>query len=518
MKTLVICIGLLILLCNQAECQTLIIKGKVKCMNQAFNSTKGAENIVIVPAFMPSKATITLSEPSGYFEFNTGVPLSKLQDKTVTLYAISRCTNCNEIARRVFISEDQDRLNRNDSRQYVTIKDWMLKTNCTKAELYPFAADSVLNLVVKQPSQNLDNVSAATALTGAPVFLNFLTTITPVLGVLPNAGSFQLQSLKSGKINYGQFLLSSPISQSANTGFNFSPSRDISEAAFWNPSAIVFSKKPNNLSLLTNVKNNVKLGGFFKINDEISISAGGIYTNQDERRKSIFVRLPLNDLNDTLGVDSLKMNLKEYAAFFSPVYQVSNQFSVGVTLKSVWQNFNIPHKVFIEDINGTTIGTFTDSIIKNQYFDVDISATYKLSNALQLGINLMNLAGTEIYADAFVPGQSQAYNSEIPIQNLRSLGLGLTYKWQRLNVGADLLFTEYELYDAAIGINYVPFNNALLSGGFAVKQMSYSLAFRIKNFRIAYIDDNDRMVNERRAGKSAFFNGQIYGGFIFDLN
>ena len=270
--------------------------------------------------------------------------------------------------------------------------------------------------------------------------------------------------------------------------------------------------------MLTNVKNNVKLGGFFKINDEISISAGGIYTNQDERRKSIFVRLPLNDLNDTLGVDSLKMNLKEYAAFFSPVYQVSNQFSVGVTLKSVWQNFNIPHKVFIEDINGTTIGTFTDSIIKNQYFDVDISATYKLSNSLQLGINLMNLAGTELYADAFVPGQSQEYNSEIPIQNLRSLGLGLTYKWQRLNVGADLLFTEYELYDAAIGINYVPFNNALLSGGFAVKQMSYSLAFRIKNFRIAYIDDNDRMVNERRAGKSAFFNGQIYGGFIFDLN
>jgi len=105
------------------------------------------------------------------------------------------------------------------------------------------------------------------------------------------------------------------------------------------------------------------------------------------------------------------------------------------------------------------------------------------------------------------------------MQNQRSLGLGLVYKWQRFNVGADLLLTEDEFYDAAIGVNYVPFNNALISAGFAVKQMSYSLAFRIKNFRIAYINDNDFLVNERRESKlSGFFNGQIYGGFIFDLN
>ncbi|HAQ20767.1 MAG TPA: hypothetical protein DCR40_16275 [Prolixibacteraceae bacterium] len=518
MKIIAICVGLLIILGNNVRSQEFILKGRIRCINSTENSTKGAENIIVVPAFRPAIATITASQPSGYFEINTGVPLSKLQDKLVSIYVVSRCANCREITKRVFISEDQDRQNRNDTKQYVTIKDWMLNTNCQLAELKPFAADSVLNLVIKQPGQNLDNVSAATALTGAPVFLNFLTTITPVLGLLPNAGSFQLQTLEPGKMSYGQFLLSSPISHSANTGFNFSPSRDMSEAAFWNPSAIAFSKTPNNLSLLTNVKNNVKLGGFLKVNEKISISAGGIYTVQDERRKSVFKGLlPDNNPNNTMDVDSLKMKLKEYAAFISPVYKVSNQFSMGVTLKSVWQDFNIPYKVFIEDAGNGAIGTFTDSIIRNQHFDVDISATYKLSNSLQLGVNLMNLAGNELYADAFVPGQSQSYNSEIPMQNLRSLGLGLTYKWQRLNVGADVLFTQDEFYDAAIGVNYVPFNNALLSGGFAVKQMSYSLAFRIKNFRIAYINDNDWMVNERRTGKSAIFNGKIYGGFIFDL-
>jgi hypothetical protein len=285
---------------------------------------------------------------------------------------------------------------------------------------------------------------------------------------------------------------------------------------FWNPSAIAYSMKPNNISLLTNVRNNVKLGGFFKVNEKISVAAGGIYTIQDERRISYFEGVPpYNDPDNVLQVDSTKMELKEYAAFLSPVYKVNNKFSIALTLKSVWQDFNIPNTLLItSNDEGTGIGTFTDSIVKDVHFDVDLSATFKLSNALQLGVNLMNLAGTELYNDAFVPGQA-----EIPMQNQRSLGLGLTYKWQRFNVGADMLFTQDDFYDAAIGVNYVPFNNALLSAGLAVKQMSYSFAFRIKNFRIAYINDNDFLVNERRdSNLGGFFNGQIYGGFIFDLN
>ena len=80
------------------------------------------------------------------------------------------------------------------------------------------------------------------------------------------------------------------------------------------------------------------------------------------------------------------------------------------------------------------------------------------------------------------------------------------------------MLTEDDFYDATIGVNYVPFNNALLSAGFAVKQKSYSVAFRMKHFRIAFINDNNWMVNERKKGKSSVFNGNIYGGFIVDLN
>jgi len=514
MKTIALCCVFLFVQCQLVNSQSLIIKGKVKCLNQSQNSTKGAENVVIVPAFMPSKATITASEPSGYFEFNTGVPISKLQDKQVTIYAISRCANCQEVAKRVFISEDQDRQNRNDSKKYVTVKEWMLNANCQKAELKPFAADSVLRIISRQPDQNLDKVSAATSLVGAPALLNLLTTITPVFGVFSNAGPFQAFNLDPGKINYGEFLLSSPIMNSANTGFNFAPSRDISEAMFWNPSAIAHSRKRNNISLLTNLKNTVKLGGFYRINEKITLAAGGIYAFQDERRKSSFVSETNYDPNNPLKVDSTKMRLHEYAVFLSPVYKVNDRLSAGLTLKSIWQNFNIPDNLFIGlNDDNTTTATFTDSILKKQHFDIDLSMSYKITNALQIGLNLMNLAGTELYADAFVPGQPV-----IPLQNQRSFGLGLVYKWQRFNFGTDLLFNADGLYDATLGANYVPFNNALISAGFALKQMSYSIAFRMKYFRIAYINDNGWMVNERRSGKAEILNGKLFGGFIFDLN
>jgi hypothetical protein len=506
MKKFFICSCLPLFIYCGVYAQALIIKGNVRCINQTVSSTKGAENIIVVPTFMPSHATITTSRPLGYFEFNTGLPLLKLQDKIINIYVVSRCTGCKEAMRRVFISEDQDRRNKNDNKSYVTIKDWKLNANCKQAELPAFSADSILQIIVKQPAQELDNISNATALVGAPTFLNFLNTLAPAIGAIGGGGNYKVKSLATAKINYGNFLFASPLSHSANTGFNFSPSRDMGEAMFWNPSAIGFSKKPHNISLLTNVKNNVKMGGFYRINEKFSLGGGAIYSMQDEFRTTFFKKV--GDTT-TFKVDSTIMKLKEYAAFISPAFKVNNNFSLALTIKSVWQDFNIPNKL---DFNGGQ-GTLADSSIKKQHFDVDISATFKASTALQIGVNLMNLAGTELYADAFVSGQPN-----IPIKKQRAIGLGLVYKWQRFNFGADMLITEDKFYDAALGVNYVPFNNALLSAGIAFKQLSYSFAFRIKHFRIAYINDNDWLINEQRKGKASILNGKIYGGFVFDFN
>ncbi len=485
----------------------VIIKGQVKCLNASVNTTKGAENVVVVPTFLPSKSTLTASRPSGYFELNTGLQLAQLQDKQVSLYTISRCTTCKDMVKRVFISEDQDRQNRDGVKSYVTIKDWKLNSNCSQAELTARRADSLIGVISKQPGQDINKVSQSSVLLGTPAFLNFLTNVVNVVGILPNAGTFKVAEMLPGDINYGQFLFASAMSQTANTGFNFSPGRDKSEAVFWNPSAIANSSRASNVSLLSNFKSNLKVGGFTCLTDRFSLGGGVIFTNQDELRSARFRQVG-NPVN-TVQSDSVILTLKEFAAFISPVYKVNKQLGIGLTLKSIWQNFNNPNQLFISNSRQST---FTDTAIKKQGIDVDISATYKVNPSLQLGLNVMNLAGTELYGDVFIPGQAASF------LNQRSFGLGVQYKYSRFNFGADLLFTQDEFYDASLGVNYVPFNNALLSAGVAFKQLSYSFAFRMKHFRIAYINNNGALVNEQRVGKSSILNGRLHGGFVFDFN
>ncbi|WP_276504194.1 hypothetical protein [Terrimonas pollutisoli] len=500
-------LAMLLLLYDAATSQDLIIKGRIRCINQTPNSTKGAENVVVVPTFMPSRSAITASSPSGYFEFNTKTDLQKLQDKQVNINLISRCSNCKDMVKRIFISEDQDRQNRDDSKSYVTIKKWMVEKNCKEVELSSFKADSVLNVVMKQPDVKLSELGNATAVAGTPALLNLLTTLAAA-GPIAAGGTFRAVTLVPGKINYGEFLFASPLFHSGNTGFNFSPNRDLSETVFWNPAAMVSNKKYHNISLSTNVKNNAKLSGFIKLQDKFSMGGGAIFTTQDEFRTVFYNDDPDNG-NGPTRIDSVKMKLTEYAVYISPAYKINNQISIGVSVKSLWQDFTIPDSLQVQP---GTFGEFFDSTIKEQKFDVDFSILYKVSKSFQIGLNAMNLAGAKLHAEAFAPDQKN-----IPLQNQRSFGLGLCYKWQRFNFGADLLFTEDDFYDAAFGVNYVPFNDALISAGIAVKQLSYSFAIRLKHFRLAYIDDNDFLINEKRKGKSGVLNGRLYGGFSFSF-
>lgn len=499
-------VAFIILAAQDCFAQTLVIKGRVRCMNENVNSTKGAENVIVVPTFIPVKSTITASQPPGYFEINTALPFDKLQDKQVHLYIVSKCSNCKDIVKRVFISEDQDRQNTDSKKKYVTVKDWRFNANCRDAELPAFRADSLLSVIIKQPAENLQTISSATALVGSPPLLNLLTTLT-VAAPPVAVGVFTADTLFRGKISYGRFLFTSALNITSNTGFNFSPSRNLSEAIFWNPSAIGNSIQPHNISLFTNFRNNIRAGGYSRITDNIWLAAGIIYTRQSESREVKFLNTPVPD------PISHQQQLDEYAVFLSPVFTINKQLRAAVTGKFIHQSFNIPDVLDNTfDAAGNKKNLFFDSSVKRQKFDADISFTYKINNALQVGVNVMNVAGTELYADAFTKKQKT-----IAFQKQRSAGVGLCYKWQRFNVGSDVLFIEDGYYDATLGVNYVPFNNALISAGFAFKQLSYSIAFKLKYFRITYADDNGLTAYEKRAAKINFFNGKLYTGAVINF-
>ena len=165
--------------------------------------------------------------------------------------------------------------------------------------------------------------------------------------------------------------------------------------------------------------------------------------------------------------------------------------------------------------NLTTTSTYNfykDDTIKKQNFDVDLSFSYKITNFCRQDVSVMNVAGTKLYADEFV--RDSANQSYV---NQRAYGVGLSYKAGRLNVGADALFTDKEFYDASLGANYVPFNNCLIAAGYAFKQESFSVSFRLKHFKIAYINDNSLVINNVKVSKNKVFNGKIYSGFVFDF-
>jgi hypothetical protein len=498
---------LLLLVASHIHAQPVILKGKIKCQHAAVNSTKGAEQVIVVPAFVPNRSTITVTRPSGYYELNTGMPLETLQDKTIQVHLIYRCgKECGETVIRAFVSSDQDRENSDGSKCYVTLGDWNIDNKCTAVEMPGRMADSMLRVIVKQPAQPIADISNASALAGSPALLNLLTTLTTIAS-LSNAGGFNVISLNPGKIQYGQFLLSAAMFHTANNGFNFSPGRDFSEAVFWNPSSMSFSRTSSNISGFTNAKNIAKLSGFTKVNDRLRVGLGAIYSGQDEFRFASYKNI---NNNNQVDADSLALKLNEISAHLSGAYRINQKVSVGVSVKVVGQNFSIPDSLFIDGGDNTT--TYFNKTINKNAIDVDISATWRINNSWQLGINLMNLAGSKLHADAFIPQQQV-----LSYTNQRAAGLGLLYRNKRWNAGVDILATEDDLYDVALGVNYVPFNRALISAGIAFRQLSYSLAFRLKHFRVAFIDDNNYLINEKNKGKISLLNGRIYSGFVFDF-
>lgn len=514
MKTAIFLAAFFAILTGTCDAQEVIIKGTLRCMNNGVaTSTRGALNIIIIPSFNPAASVATTTTPEGFFQINTGWNAGDLKDKDVTLYIITKCSSCKKV-QRVFISEDLDKRNTDPTKMYVTVKNWKLLENCQKMELPDLMSEKLLDSAQHLPPQDISGKAPGSPALTPVSFINLFEKLANI-AVTQNFGLFKVTSIQPGKIKYGIFLHSSPMTNTDNNGFNFAPSRNLSEAVFWNASAIATSSKPNNISLLANFKNNIKLSGYQQITPKFYLGLGGIYTRQDQIRQVQVLGIGANNGGTTADGVNHPEKLQEFAAFLAPVYKINNRLSAGVTIKSIWQQFNNPNLMSMEQSGGsdnTTYNFFQDDSIRKQAFDVDASLSYKISSFLQAGISIMNIAGTKLYADEFVPDSAnQTYI------NQRAYGLGLCYKRGRLNVGVDVLLTDKEFYDASLGVNYVPFNNALIAAGYAFKQESFSVSFRLKHFKIAYINDNNLVINDLKRAKSKIFDGKIYSGFVFDF-
>jgi hypothetical protein len=487
---------ILLALSSQGIAQPLTINGTIRCINKNTNSTRGLEN-VLIRSDVSKISTPTQTNPAGYFQLQLPeVQFRDLKNQTIEVKVYSRCGECKESVYHPFVDKPT-----------ITIDRWRLPANCTEYELTPKSLDSIKDIAANYEPRNYKKNIASSSALASPALLNVFTGLVKVVGVISNiGGQFPATTLFPGKITYGEFLLGSHLYKSANTGFNFAPERDFSDVMFSNLAAAVQSTKENNITVMTNFRNYGKFGGFAKISPTVTIGGGFIFATQDEFRTVDFSRPSAPGL-----VDSFPMKLNEYSISVGPSIAVTKKLSLGVNLKLIHQNMNIPETLYV-DVTKPVPSYTTDSTIRRNIVDLDLSAYYQVSESLVMGINLMNLAGTNLYADAFVPGADTI--NEI---KQRAVGIGATYKIKRVNIGADLVFGDGGLYDVSLGVNVVPFNHALISAGYTFKQHGYSISFRLRHFRIAYINDNDFMVSEKKKPDINIGNGKLFGGFVFDF-
>ncbi len=281
MRTTIFITALFTLWCSALTAQDVIIKGTLRCMNNGIaTSTRGAVNIIIIPSFNPKAAVATTTTPQGFFQVNTGWDAKDLRDKDVSLYIITKCSSCKRVE-RIFISEDLDKRNTDPTKLYVTVKGWKLLENCQNAELPDILSEQLLDSAHRLPPEDISGKAPGSPALGPVSFINLFQKLVTAAATA-NVGLFKVTAIYPGKIKYGMFLHSSPMTNTDNTGFNFAPSRNLSEAVYWNASAIAFTSKPNNVSMLANFKNNIKLSGYYQVTKQFFVGLGGIYTKQDQ--------------------------------------------------------------------------------------------------------------------------------------------------------------------------------------------------------------------------------------------
>ena len=192
MKTTIFFTGLLLILFNTTIAQEVIIKGTLRCMNNGTTSTRGAVNIIIIPSFNPKAAVATTTTPQGFFQVNTGWNAKDLKDKDVSLYIITKCSNCKKV-QRVFISEDLDKRNTDATKMYDTVKGWKILENCNESELPDIMSDKLLDSAHHLPALSLDGKAPGSPALGPVSFINLFEKLVTTVAAGGNVGLFNVK-------------------------------------------------------------------------------------------------------------------------------------------------------------------------------------------------------------------------------------------------------------------------------------------------------------------------------------
>ncbi len=492
--------------------QTLQLKGRIRCSNDINNlSTRGAENVLVVPSMLPKQTVVTGSEPPGFFVIDTKIKKELLYDKNIRLYVVSRCKTCRNISIKKFISSDQ--ITYTNSTPQITIQTKYIKGLCDSIEYVDIMSDLLLRKFHALNNSEYKDLVEKDYWVASPGLLNLLMFATALAPPEPDSivtDVIPIERLNEAEIQYGKFLLHSTFVNSSNAGFNFAPTRDLSEAAFWNPASVFTYYKKVGFYGSTNWRNQLKLSAFAKFHKRIGVSIGFLESYQREYRVLYNTEIPENEKPSSM------FRLNELALFSSVSFKLFESLGIGFTGKLMKQKFDNPQ--YIErrkEYPGYVVRYITYDVIENKHYhsdyDMDLFLSYGFARHINLGVNFMNVFHSELTANNFLAREKEKKIDQFAI------GSGLTFKYGRLNIGVDMLYYNNKIYNLSLGLNVVPFDKAMIQASISTKENVYGIAFQYYRFKIGFINNRNLLLMKSTDSIITIERPYLYSSFVLEI-
>ncbi len=291
-----------------------------------------------------------------------------------------------------------------------------------------------------------------------------------------------IDSIRFPKVDLAELARSQFLFNGTYNGTNFAPRYNFERALFLNPSSLVFANN-NTINLATNFSEPINFwqgSGFLPVTDRLGFGLGFVFLEQNEET---FARLDGFDTHSELLVS------QEYLGLASIAVKLNESWSAGLSAKHLNQNIDIPRENIVKAVtekNVTIQKSFDTTERDDSHTDFDISATFNPSQSIRTGIILSNILGSKL--------TSQTGN----FVNIRSVGLGVSFKKQRLLVGSDLLITAKTKVDIAFGINYIANNHFTFNTSYLTADETFQIGSTLKFslFRLNYSFSYNSNFNE----------------------
>lgn len=462
--------------CVAAE---ITITGNIRCQFNA-EQQQGMECMVVYPEGHEDRATITESGDGAY---TIKVPFNDFIDVSRTLYLVNDSVPFSHI--KFTITRDELLPgNRFIPRAY-KYKTWSCSdypTNCAiaseavaalSASYHPKPSTGFLasatgwltNAVATLASLGQEDAEVVASAPESPKFSASLCTTNPT-----GCRDFP-RGLQPGKLYERLSVEFAPM-----PGFGVSPSRNMDNAVFWNPSAIVLMPF-RQISLQSNYQGFVSTGLNLPLSGGAALSAGFSRIYQTDLRPVYVDAVRIRD----------KSEIEEWVATASFAVTLHSRFSIAVAPKLLYQRTNgaanIDSGIDFEDSDNLARLVKEDRISRD--YDFDVSATWMPMRYLALGANAMNLREPLGLLDE----SADKFANET---RLRTLSVGATVYYGRLHLGGSGRFVKNDTPEFSAGANFVLLNHVMIVAGLGTEHEVRAAGFEVFGLEYSYRRHNER--------------------------